>query len=331
MLTIMLLIVLGIVIGFLFRKTASLFTVSNFISAFSVYLLLFFMGISTAVKKELFENFKIIGAQSILLCIVGILGSIVALIPVGFYLKRHRSYLWSYLELKSNENSDEANEDFIPEQSPNLSVSNYIPEKKERLITKDMFYPIICFVLGFFFSIYFLPEKQDWMDKMVTWSLYILIFFTGIGIGRQNAFELIKKYHVFVILIPLIAMFGSMLFSLLISLVSKTLNPVNSLAIASGMGYYSISAIITGQNLGEIVGVTALFTNLLRELLTMLFAPLMVKMFGPLAPIGSGGATAMDTTLPFIKKSSGNEYAIIGFISGVILTILVPVVTSVFH
>ncbi|HOE91915.1 MAG TPA: LysO family transporter, partial [Candidatus Cloacimonadota bacterium] len=99
-----------------------------------------------------------------------------------------------------------------------------------------------------------------------------------------------------------------------------------AITICSGMGYYSLSAMVCSQKFGEVVGVIALLSNLLRELLTMMFAPLLVKAFGNLAPIGTGGATAMDTTLPFIKKSAGSEYAIIGFISGVVLTVLVPIV-----
>lgn len=327
MLTIMFLIVLGIILGYAFKKQEFIFKISNLISAISVYLLLFFMGISTAVKQDLFSQFREIGAISIILCFSGILGSVLALIPIGIHLKRNRSFLWSFLELRTNNLSEHTTE-----RNENLQISsNRHEHKQQNTITRDMFYPIIFFVLGFFFSMLIVPEKKDWMDATVTYSLYLLIFFTGIGIGRQNTLDLIKKYHIFVLIIPLVAMLGSMLMGFLVSLLIKGINTEYAVAISSGMGYYSISAIITSQNLGEIVGVMALFTNLLRELITMLFAPLMVKWFGPLAPIGSGGATAMDTTLPFIKKSSGNEYAIIGFISGVILTILVPIVTAIFN
>ena len=49
-----------------------------------------------------------------------------------------------------------------------------------------------------------------------------------------------------------------------------------------------------------------------------------VKYFGKLAPIASGGATSMDTTLPVITKFTGTEYAIIAVFSGTVLTIIVP-------
>ncbi len=70
--------------------------------------------------------------------------------------------------------------------------------------------------------------------------------------------------------------------------------------------------------------VIALISNISREIFTLLATPFLVKYFGTLAPIASGGATSMDTTLPIITKFLGKEYAIISVFSGVVLTILVP-------
>jgi uncharacterized membrane protein YbjE (DUF340 family) len=50
--------------------------------------------------------------------------------------------------------------------------------------------------------------------------------------------------------------------------------------------------------------------------------------FGKLGPVVAGGATAMDTTLPIITRSSGNEYGIIAVFSGVVLTVLVPFIVT---
>jgi uncharacterized membrane protein YbjE (DUF340 family) len=75
---------------------------------------------------------------------------------------------------------------------------------------------------------------------------------------------------------------------------------------------------------GETLGTIALLANVIRELLTLIFAPFLMKAFGKLAPVVSGGATAMDTTLPIITRVSGNEYGMMALFSGVVLTILVP-------
>ncbi|MCK4921608.1 MAG: lysine exporter LysO family protein, partial [Bacteroidales bacterium] len=64
--------------------------------------------------------------------------------------------------------------------------------------------------------------------------------------------------------------------------------------------------------------------NVTREILTLILAPILVKYFGKIAPITSGGATSMDTTLPIIVKVSGKEYLIMSLLNGIILTISVP-------
>ena len=74
----------------------------------------------------------------------------------------------------------------------------------------------------------------------------------------------------------------------------------------------------------ETLGVIALLSNIMRELITLLATPIFLKYFGKLAPIAAGGATSMDTTLPIITKFSGKDYAIIAIFSGTVLTILVP-------
>jgi uncharacterized membrane protein YbjE (DUF340 family) len=77
---------------------------------------------------------------------------------------------------------------------------------------------------------------------------------------------------------------------------------------------------------GESLGVIALLSNIIREIFTLVFAPLIARIFGKLAPISSGGATAMDTTLPIITRYSGTEYVAFSVFSGLVLTLLVPLI-----
>jgi len=75
----------------------------------------------------------------------------------------------------------------------------------------------------------------------------------------------------------------------------------------------------------------ALISNISREIFTLIATPILVKFFGKLSPIASGGATSMDTTLPVIAKFSGREYAVISVFSGVVLTILVPFIITLIY
>lgn len=102
------------------------------------------------------------------------------------------------------------------------------------------------------------------------------------------------------------------------------------LAVGSGFGYYSLSSIFITQYKGAELGTVALLSNITREILTLLAAPLLVKWFGNLAPISAGGATTMDTTLPIITKCSGKEYVIVSVFHGFVVDFSVPFLVTFF-
>ena len=70
--------------------------------------------------------------------------------------------------------------------------------------------------------------------------------------------------------------------------------------VGAGFAYYSLSSVFITQYKGAELGTVALMANIMRELITLLFAPLLVRWISPLAPISCGGASTMDTTLPII-------------------------------
>ena len=66
-----------------------------------------------------------------------------------------------------------------------------------------------------------------------------------------------------------------------------------------------------GIQLATELGTIALISNIMREIMALLGAPLFVRFFGKLAPICAGGATTMDTTLPIITRYSGKDLVFI--------------------
>jgi len=190
---------------------------------------------------------------------------------------------------------------------------------------KNSFIIILIFVAGVIlgtqhsFATFF--QRVD----MALYALYGLLFLVGIDIGSNpSAWDTLKTIHVKIALVPLAIVFGSLLGASLVSLFLPPLSVSDALAVGAGFGYYSLSSVIITKLHGDALGVVALLANLSREILTLLLAPVLVRIGGKLAPIASGGATAMDTTLPVIVRFSGKNYAIIAFFSGIVLTILVP-------
>ena len=168
-------------------------------------------------------------------------------------------------------------------------------------------------------------------DNMGMYLLYVLIILVGINIGGDTkVFRKVLQVGWQTFLVPLFIIIGTLVGIGLTGLLITDLSVMDSFAIGAGFGYYSLSSVIIRQMGGETLGVLALLTNIIREVSTILFTPAMIKIFGKLAPIASGGATAMDTTLPVIQKNLGSRYAVIAVISGLVLSILVPIIVPLF-
>ena len=163
------------------------------------------------------------------------------------------------------------------------------------------------------------------------YALYILMFLVGISIGSdKKALQALKQQNLKIILVPLATVIGTLVGSALISFVLSGRSITDCLAVGSGFGYYSLSSIFITQYKGAELGTIALVSNIMRELLALLAAPLLVRYFGKLAPISVGGATTADTTLPIITKFCGKEFVVISIVHGITIDLSVPFLVTFF-
>lgn len=161
------------------------------------------------------------------------------------------------------------------------------------------------------------------------YALYLLLFLVGVGMGaNREAWEMLRRLNWRILGVPLGVIAGTLAGVGLFSLLLPEMTLRQALAVGAGFGYYSLSSILITQLHGETLGVIALLANILREIGTLLLTPWLVQRWGKLAAAAAGGATAMDTTLPVIARYAGSDTAIIAFCSGVILTLLVPVLVT---
>lgn len=169
--------------------------------------------------------------------------------------------------------------------------------------------------------------ETDWSEYV----LMLLMFLVGSSLGANDEIkQIFRQINWKIVLVPVTAIVGTFVGVLIVSLFLKDISILDALAVGSGFGYYSLSSILITQVKGEALGVIALLSNIIRELLTLLLAPLMVKYFGKLAPIAAGGATTIDTTLPIITKYSGQQFIIIALFNGIFLEITVPIFVYLF-
>ncbi|WP_426789712.1 lysine exporter LysO family protein [Sphingobacterium sp. WOUb80] len=168
-------------------------------------------------------------------------------------------------------------------------------------------------------------------DEWNTYVLYVLMFFVGITIGYDRELLLsLKRVNLNIVLVPLGTIVGTLLGTLILSLVMQDWSASESMAVGSGFGYYSLSSIFITQYKGVALGTIALMSNLMRELIALLTAPLSRRWFGPLAPISVAGATSMDTALPIITQYAGKNYVVIAIVHGIIVDLSVPFLVTFF-
>ena len=164
-----------------------------------------------------------------------------------------------------------------------------------------------------------------------SYALYLLMFLVGASIGADNKLrEIFQRLRFDVLLVPLATIVGTLVGSALISVALTDVSLTDCLAVGSGFGYYSLSSVFITQYKGAEMGTIALTANIIREILTLLAAPLMVRYFGRLAPICAGGATTMDTTLPIITRYSGKDLVFVAIIHGFVVDFTVPFFVTFF-
>ena len=187
------------------------------------------------------------------------------------------------------------------------------------------------FILGSLLG-YFEVVPTSFLEGDISfYALGALMFCVGISLGSDpETLKSFKKINPRLLLLPLLTIVGTLVGAAIVGMLLPNRSVVNSMAVGSGLGYYSLSSIFITEFKGAELGTIALLSNISREILALLLAPVFVKYFGKLAPIAAGGATTMDTTLPIIMKFSGKEYMVLSVFHGFVTDLSVPFLVTLF-
>ncbi|MGB4607118.1 MAG: lysine exporter LysO family protein [Tissierellia bacterium] len=160
-------------------------------------------------------------------------------------------------------------------------------------------------------------------------GLCLLLFFVGLDLGsNKDIFKNLKNLGFRILIVPAGTILGSLAGGIVCSLIFD-INIFGALAIASGMSWYTLSAIIITPISSEL-GTIAFLSNVFREVLAFVAIPFIAKNIGYLETIAAGAAISMDTGLPMVTRNTNSEVAVISFISGVILSLAVTVLVPIF-
>ena len=173
---------------------------------------------------------------------------------------------------------------------------------------------------------------SEWLSSDLSfYALCGLMVSVGRSIGHDpQTIQNFRSLNPRLMLLPVGTILGTLTAAALVSLLFSHRTTTECMAVGSGFGYYSLSSIFITEYKGAELGTVALLSNIAREIITLLCAPLLVRWFGNLAPISSGGATTMDTTLPIITQCAGQKFVIISIFHGFVVDFSVPFLVTFF-
>lgn len=195
---------------------------------------------------------------------------------------------------------------------------------------RDSLIILLTFVCGVFFARSgFGPDWLKTPDASL-YALWLLMILVGLSVGLDRRLERVfRTLRPSTLLLPLGTTIGTFAGAWLAAFV-LALSVADCLAVGAGFGYYSLSSVFITQYRGPELGTVALVANILRELFTLLLAPLIVRFAGPASLISCGGCTTMDTTLPVIARYAGPDWIIPAIVHAMILDFSVPFWVTLF-
>lgn len=189
---------------------------------------------------------------------------------------------------------------------------------------------LLVLAVGVLSGLFIIPDSlYDSTGILLDVGLCMLLFSVGVDIGsNKDIFKNLKNVGFKLLIVPAATVLGSLFGGILCSILFK-MNLFGSLAVASGFTWYTLSAIIITPVSAEL-GTIAFLTNVFREIIAFISIPFIAKHIGYLETIAVGGAISMDTGLPIITRNTSQEVVIISFISGIIISLMVPILVPIF-
>lgn len=198
---------------------------------------------------------------------------------------------------------------------------------------------VACFFAGIMIGVFFGDAFIEHIKFLPTLLLYALIFQVGLNISASGELGgLIRNLSVTTVTLPIFTIAGSWVFAALSSLLLTSWSFWECMALGSGFSYYSLSSILItqlkeptlGVDMATQLGAIALLANIFRELIALVAAPLLGRVFGKFAPVSAAGCASMDICMPAITRFAGKSIVPIALIHGVVIDMSVPFMVTLF-
>ncbi|MCQ2550722.1 MAG: lysine exporter LysO family protein [Clostridia bacterium] len=274
------------------------------------------MGLRMGSNEEVIDNLGSIGLYAFIMTVVTL-----ALVVIGIYVARKIVKIDKYGRMigdgKELEDKSEVDE-------------------KPRVSKMTIF--IVCgvavgMILGYtvirpMFSTNY-EVFNNFAGLAINVGLCVLLLFVGIDIGMEGTVvENFKKVGARIFIFPVVTIVMSLLAGVICTLFMP-FSLKEGLAIAAGFGWYSLAPVIIMEHNFITASAISFMHNVMRELFSILLIPLIARKVGYVETTGMPGAAAMDVCLPIVERATSSDVAVYSFISGVILSFLVPILVPI--
>lgn len=156
-------------------------------------------------------------------------------------------------------------------------------------------------------------------------GLCLLLIFVGMDLGLDGTvIANFRRVGLRILAFPAAVIIGTLIGALAVCpLLALSLR--ECLAVGCGFGWYTLAPGIIMEAGHLTASAVSFLHNVMRELFSIILIPLVAKKIGYIETTGMPGAAAMDVCLPIVEKSTRSDIAVYSFVSGVIMSILVPV------
>ncbi len=311
-------VIIGAFVGTMARKKQWNFSFTGPIQTVSITGLVLVMGLRMGSNKEVIDNLGSIGLYAFCFTIITL-----ALVVVGIFLSRKALGIDRYGTMSANKMDgakDQAN------------------EQEEKGGISKMTIVIVCgvalgMVIGYFYIRNAFANNYQVFDNgaslAITIGLCILLFFVGIDIGLAGTvIDNFKKVGARILVFPLVTIVMTLIAGVVCSLIMP-FSVKEGLAIAAGFGWYTLAPGIIMEAGLVTASAISFMHNVMRELFSILLIPLVAKKVGYVETTGMPGAAAMDVCLPIVERTTSGDVAVYSFVSGVILSFLVPILVPI--
>ena len=186
------------------------------------------------------------------------------------------------------------------------------------------------FILGTLCGLFHLIPFDISKSNISFYALCALMFSVGLSVGHDpQTLKNFRSLNPRLIFLPVATILGTVSAAALVSLMLPHRSASDCMAVGAGFGYYSLSSIFITQYKGPELGTIALLSNIMREIITLLCAPLLVRWL-VIWPLYRLGGYYYGYYVAYHYSCSGQQFVVVAIFHGFVTDFSVPFLVTFF-